>query len=186
MAFGLFILVRFANYFRNGSRSVFMAKRSNIPVGTQALILSKVYFGVLVKNLEELDIERYFSVLYFLKANNGCSQQYICNNLAVDKTVMVKVLDYLVKNDYVKQETNPQDRREHIVLLTAKGAEKTEEIVKAFKKIDKELFSGVSKAEKEVFFTTLHTLTEKLKKMPGKELFFKYQKTRKTKASLTK
>lgn len=158
----------------------------NIPIGTQALILSKVYFGVLVKNLEDLDIERYFSVLYFLRDNNGCSQQFICNHLAVDKTVMVKVIDYLVKNEYVRQETNPLDRREHFVLLTEKGAEKTEEVVKAFKKLDREMFAGVPKEEKDAFLATLDLVTEKLKKMPGKELFFNYKKTKKTKASLTK
>lgn len=163
-----------------------MSKKTSIPIGTQALILSKVYFGVLVKNLEDLDIERYFSVLYFLNENNGCSQQHICNSMAVDKTIMVKVIDYLVKNGYVIQKKNPDDRREHFVLLTAKGEEKTVEVVKAFRKIDREMFSGISKDEKESFLKTLHHLTDKLGSMPGKELFFNYKKTKKTKPSLTK
>ncbi len=74
-----------------------LKKEINIPIGTKALILSKFYFGVLSKSLENIDAERYFSILYFLNDNNGCTQQCICNNLAVDKTAMVKVIDYLIK-----------------------------------------------------------------------------------------
>src|SRR3954471_3485545 len=102
----------------------------DIPVGTKALILSKLYYGVISKSLENLDVERYFSVLYFLNTHNGCSQQFICNNLAIDKTAMVKVMDYLIKADYVTRQVNPKDRREHFVTLTKKGIKQTEEIVK--------------------------------------------------------
>ncbi|MEI8137584.1 MAG: hypothetical protein WCH21_09705, partial [Bacteroidota bacterium] len=77
-------------------------KEQMIPIGTKALILSKYYYGVLSKTLENIDSERYFSILYFLNENNGCNQQCICNNLAIDKTAMVKVIDYLIKNDMVE------------------------------------------------------------------------------------
>ena len=58
-------------------------KENTIPIGTKALILSKYYYGVLSKSLENIDSERYFSILYFLNENNGCNQQCICNNLAI-------------------------------------------------------------------------------------------------------
>src|ERR1044071_8323646 len=122
-----------------------MSDNLNIPVGTKALIFSKLYYGVLSKNLENLDIERYYSILYFLHGNNGCSQQHICNNLAVDKTAMVKVMDYLIKADYVRRKVNPYDRREHFIVLTKKGMKRTEEIVRSFNAIDKEMFSNISK-----------------------------------------
>ena len=93
----------------------------HIPIGTQALILSKLYYGVIVKSLENLDIERYFSVLYFLMNNNGCCQQTICNNMAIDKTAMVKVMNYLIKKGYVERRKNPDDKREQFIFLTKKG-----------------------------------------------------------------
>ena len=103
----------------------------DIPVGTKALILSKLYYGVLSKNLESLDIERYYSVLHYLHYHNGASQQSICNKLAIDKTAMVKVIDYLIKADYVERKVNPADRREHFVTLSKKGIKQTELVVKA-------------------------------------------------------
>jgi len=150
---------------------------ADIPVGTRALILSKLYYGVLSRSLEELDIERYFSILYFLNENNGCNQQCICNNLAIDKTAMVKVIDYLIKAGYVTRKVNPEDRREHFVVLTKKGQKHTEEIVKSFNAIDEQIFSVISKSDKTTFTRVLNLLSDKLRILPGNDLFFNYKKT---------
>lgn len=153
-------------------------KNTDVPVGTRALILSKLYFGVLSKSLEDLDIERYFSILYFLNENNGCSQQFICNHLAIDKTAMVKVLDYLIKAGYVLREINVEDRREHIIFLTKKGQKHTAEIVKSFNDIDEKIFSKISKEDRTAFTRVLSSLSESLKELPGNDLQFNYKKTK--------
>lgn len=152
-------------------------KEHTIPIGTKALILSKYYYGVLSKSLENIDSERYFSILYFLNDNNGCNQQCICNNLAIDKTAMVKVIDYLIKNDMVERDINPNDRREHFIKLTKKGLKQTEEVVKAFKAIDNKMFSNVTKEDQEVFMRVLSQLSSNLKELPANDLFFNYKKT---------
>lgn len=150
----------------------------DIPVGTKALIFSKLYYGVLSKSLEELDIERYFSVLYFLNDNNGCSQQCICNNLAIDKTAMVKVIDYLIKAGYIKRKINPEDRREHFIVLTEKGQKRTVEVVKSFKETDEEVFSTIHKRDRETFIKVLAQLSDNLKGLAGSDLFFNHKKSK--------
>lgn len=152
-----------------------MKSKPNIPVGTQALILSKLYYGVLSKNLESLDIERYFSVLYFLYYNNGCNQQFICNHMAVDKTAMVKVMNYLIKTGYIERKDNPKDKREHFIYLTKKGENNTNEIVKAFDAIDKAMFSELTDKEQKEFLKTLAKLSDKLGQLPSNDLFFNYK-----------
>ena len=152
-------------------------KEQMIPIGTKALLLSKYYYGVLSKTLENIDSERYFSILYFLNENNGCNQQCICNNLAIDKTAMVKVIDYLIKNDMVERDINPNDRREHFIKLTKKGHKQTEEVVRAFKAIDSQMFSKISKDDQEVFMRVLSQLSSNLKELPSNDLFFNYKKT---------
>ncbi len=150
----------------------------DIPVGTKALILSKLYYGVLSKSLETLEIERYFSILYFLNENNGCNQQCICNNLAIDKTAMVKVIDYLMKAGYIERKVNPEDRREHFIVLTKKGKKHTEEVVRSFNAIDEKIFSSISKNDKTTFIRVLNLLSSNLKILPGNELVFNYKKQR--------
>jgi len=154
---------------------------SDIPVGTKALILSKYYYGVLSKSLEGLEVERYFSILYFLKENNGCTQQHICNNLAIDKTAMVKVIDYLTGAGYVVKTVNKKDRREYFIELTKIGLQRTKDIVKCFKAIDEKMFANINAQEQAVFLQVLEKLSSSLKEMPSNDLFFNYKKTQKTK-----
>lgn len=162
-------------------------EKMNVPVGSKALIMSKRYYGVLSKCLEDLEVERYYSVLYFLAENDGCTQQHICNNLAVDKTAMVKVIDYLIKAGYIDRNVNPDDRREHFIVLTKKGTKHTEQIVAAFKSIDDKIFADISKAEKDVFIKVLCRLTSNLEILPANDLFFNYKKTaRKKKTNVAK
>lgn len=155
----------------------------HIPIGTKALILSKLYYGVLTKSLEDLEIERYFSILYFLSENNGCTQQHICNNMIIDKTAMVKMIDYLIKAGYVERRVNPEDRREHFIILTKKGQKRTEETVKAFNSIDEQIFSSVSKSDRLIFKKVLNQLSGSLKGLPGNDILFNYKSTKK--AALT-
>ncbi len=154
---------------------------AKLAIGTKALILSKLYYSVLSKSLEKLDVERYYSVLYFLYEHKGCNQQFICNNLAIDKTAMVKVIDYLVKVDFVEKKLNPTDRREYLIVLTKKGLKQTEQIVKAFNDIDTELFSTISKDERVVFNKVICVMSARLKELPSNDLFFNYKKTSKSK-----
>jgi MarR family transcriptional regulator, transcriptional regulator for hemolysin len=155
---------------------------NNVPVGTKALIFSKWYYGVLSKNLENIDTDRYYSVLYFLHYHNGCCQQHICNNLAIDKTAMVKVIDHLIKKGLVDRNVNPNDRREHFIVLTKKGSKQSEEIVKAFQAIDDKIFSSVTKQERQLFEKVLSTLSVNLKDLPSNDLFFNYKKTARKRA----
>ncbi|MES2680902.1 MAG: MarR family winged helix-turn-helix transcriptional regulator [Bacteroidota bacterium] len=156
------------------------ASEINIPVGTRALIMSKLYYGVLSKSLESLDIDRYFSILYFLNENNGCTQQCICNHLAIDKTAMVKVIDSLIAAGYIEKKINPADRREHFVFLTKKGSKHTFKIVDSFRMIDAEIFNDVSKQDQDTFGRVLCKLCSNLKQLPGDDLFFNYKKTGKS------
>lgn len=157
---------------------------AKLSVGTKALILSKLYYSVLSKSLEDLDVERYYSILFFLNDNNGCNQQYICNNLAIDKTAMVKVIDYLIKVGFVDRNVNPDDRREHFIVLTKKGLKQTNEIVKAFEDIDREIFSSIPKEEQVIFNKVMCQLSSKLKELPANDLFFNYKQTARKKKSI--
>lgn len=157
---------------------------AKLSIGTKALILSKLYYSVLSKSLEDLDVERYYSILFFLNENNGCNQQCICNNLAVDKTAMVKVIDYLIKVGFVDRNVNPDDRREHFIVLTKKGLKQTAEIVKAFQDIDKEIFSSVPKEEQVIFNKVMCQLSGKLKELPANDLFFNYKQTARKKKTV--
>jgi MarR family transcriptional regulator, transcriptional regulator for hemolysin len=152
---------------------------NQLPVGTQTLIFSKLYYGVLTKSLEHLEAERYFSILVYLQACKKCCQQKICNDLMIDKTAMVKVLDYLRKLGYIQKQTNPEDRREHFISLSKKGELAAKDIQKSVKMIEKKILSGLSCDELNTFSSVLNRVTDNMKAMPFNDLFFNYKRTRK-------
>lgn len=151
---------------------------NHLPLGPLALILSKHYYGALSKSLEHLEIDRYFSVLHYLDAVGACSQQQICNALAIDKTAMVKVMEYLLQAGYVVRKTNPDDRREHFVSLTPTGKKRTAEVVTAFEALDAAAFRGVSAKDRRFFYRTASALLANLRAQPANDLFFNYKKTK--------
>ncbi|MCW3075777.1 MAG: regulatory protein MarR [Bacteroidetes bacterium] len=156
-----------------------MPEKNDIPIGTRTLILSKLYYGILSKNLENLDTERYFAILYYIQNNNGeCCQQNICNSLYIDKTAMVKILDTLAKDGFIERHTNPKDRRQHFISLSKKGEKQTKEISKSFAAIDAQLFSNISEKDKLNFNLTLAKLISNLKEIPKNNLFFNYKKSK--------
>lgn len=151
---------------------------SDLPVGTRALIVSKLYYGALSKSLGNLEIERYYSVLFFLHHHQNVCQQVVCDHLKIDKTAMVKVLDYLSKAGYIERKTNPNDRREHFISLSKKGEKQTEKIVKSFNSIDEKAFDGVSESDKKSFLKVLNAVSVNLNTLPSNDLFFNYKKTK--------
>ncbi len=153
-------------------------KKIAIPVGTQTLIVSKHYYGVLSKSLEHIGVERYYSILYYILHNDGlCCQQDICDKLAIDKTAMVKVLDHLGKQGLVERKVNPADRRQHVIRLTKKGKEQTKIISGVFASLEKKMFKNVSEGDRETFSRVLAQVKTNLQAMPSNDLFFNYKKT---------
>lgn len=150
----------------------------HLPFGTQTFILSKLYYSVLSKRLEMLEIERYFSLMLYVKNHNGCTQQQICDDLYIDKTAMVKIIDYLAKAGYVERKTNPSDRRQHCITLTETGLKRTEEIILAFEELDLYVFAEMSPEQREEFVSTIDTMCDRLKDLPANSLFFNYKKSK--------
>jgi hypothetical protein len=82
---------------------------TGFPMGRGFGLLMKLYFGALTKKLEQLDIDRHYSILILLESCDGnCSQQYISNLLQIDKASMVRIIDYLVKKGCIKRGINPK------------------------------------------------------------------------------
>lgn len=151
---------------------------TDLPIGTRALIVSKLYYGALSKSLGNLEVERYYAILFFLYHNQNCCQQVVCDNLKIDKTAMVKVLDYLSKVGYIERKTNPNDRRKHFICLSKKGEKQTEKIVKSFGTIDEKAFEEVSEPDKKTFMRVMNTVSKNLNSLPSNDLFFNYKKTK--------
>src|SRR4051812_2912249 len=98
--------------------------RRDLPLGRFLNLLTKSYYGALVKKLEHLEIDKDYSILILVESNAGhCSQQFLCDSLHMDKASMVKRIDILAEKGLIERCENPKDRREHKLVLTRKAQE---------------------------------------------------------------
>jgi DNA-binding MarR family transcriptional regulator len=66
-------------------------------------------------------------VLKMLDAVGPCSQQVLCEELRIDRSVMVNLCDDLEQSGSVRRERNPDDRRSYAVTITDEGRERLRE-----------------------------------------------------------
>jgi uncharacterized membrane protein YczE/DNA-binding MarR family transcriptional regulator len=99
-------------------------------------------------------------LLKLLYINGGMTQAALCEELGMDKSTVAKALIPLIKNDFVTKTVNPEDARSFLVFPTQKAIEmipKTLEIISGW---TKDVTSGITEYEKELFYKMLHKVTQ--------------------------
>ncbi len=154
----------------------------SLPFGRSLAILAKSYYGALTKRLEHLEIERYYSILIFIESEeNGCTQQYICDHLKIDKVSMVRIINYLIEKKYIHKIHNPDDRREYLVELTRKSLKILPEIHQAIEEVNEAALKGISKPAQKELYKYLSSIQMNLDELPTEKIYINYKKSIKRK-----
>lgn len=154
-----------------------MDSSASFPLGRGFAILAKNYFGALTKLLENSEVERYYSILILLdKTEEYCTQQFICEQLKIDKVSMVRMIDHLIKKGLVKKVQNEKDRREYFIELTTKGIKTMPELYEAIQKLNKAAFKGVPKEQQKQFMDQMNLILQNLESLPSETVYINYKK----------
>lgn len=125
--------------------------------------LGRSFLQSLNQKLDHLDIERnYYAILLIESAEGNITQQELAAQLDTDKASIVRIVDYLSENGYVKRVRNTSDRRKYRLVLTAKAKKETSKIQSAINEITSAAFKGISKMQKQDFYNTLEQLKKNL------------------------
>lgn len=153
-----------------------------LPLGRFLAILAKSYFGALTKKLDHLEIERYYSILILIdKTEHPCTQQFICSQLKIDKVSMVRILDYLSQKDYIKKQQNPEDRREHFIVLQKKAIKILPELYAAIEELNNAAMKDISAADQKILLAQIATMQSNLEALPNEKIYISYQKSNRKK-----
>ena len=87
------------------------------------------------------------------------SQQALLEELGVDPSVLVTILNDLEHEDLAQRRRDPADRRRHIVEISGRGRTLLARLATAIEAVEAELFAGFNDSEVE----TLHQLLSKIK-----------------------
>ena len=151
-----------------------------LPLGWHLSWMSKLYYGALTMKLHHLDIDRYFVVLLLLhsKAAPMC-QQEMCDTLHIDKTYMVKVVNYLQKSGHIAKTTSDEDRRRQLITLTDKGVRVVPEIQQAIQEMDQKILDEIDSKELKQFHACLSRIADGLLALPGHPVTLNYKSSKK-------
>jgi DNA-binding MarR family transcriptional regulator len=133
------------------------------PIGRILSHLGRSFLSNLNRKLNHLDIERnYYALLLIENADGDITQQDLANLLDTDKVSIVRIIDYLSENGYVKRVRNSKDRRKYSLVLTAKAKKETSKIQSAINEITSSAFKGISDSQKQIFYKTLKSIKKNL------------------------
>ncbi len=150
-----------------------------LPFGRFLAVLGKSYFGALSKQLEHLEVERYYSILIHIDNYKGKStQQFISDELKIDKVSMVRILDYLAGKKLINKVINPDDRRSHLIQLTAKGEKMIPTIKEAIAEVNRQAMLGLSPTQQKELYTSLNQVQLNLEQLPAQKVYLSYNKVR--------
>ena len=88
------------------------------------------------------------------------NQKELADACLMDVTTMSRTLDRMEKDGLLKRENNPASRRSWNVSLTDYGAQKAEEVIRIFNRIDNVIYNGFSEEEVQ----TLSVMADKVEK----------------------
>ncbi|HTE01743.1 MAG TPA: MarR family transcriptional regulator [Mucilaginibacter sp.] len=133
------------------------------PISRKLIRLGKLYLSELAKNIDHLDINRYYYVLTLICYHDGVlTQKALGEMLGKDKSSMVSIIDTLSEEGFVYREINPADRREHLLKVTEKAKKAVPEIVQAFEQMNKSITGDISEDEMLIFNSVLYKMQENL------------------------
>lgn len=146
------------------------------PLGLYFAMAAKYYYGALVQELKQLEIDRHYTMILILyQSGKPINQQDLGKCMQIDKVSMVRFLDYLENAGMISRSINPGDRREKFIHLTDKGLQAAAKIKKAVKKLNRTIFSGLTEVETEIFLTTLEKVINHMKQLPSRNIIVKYK-----------
>lgn len=100
-------------------------------------------------SLRELKLrDRHLMALAMLSADDSLSQQDLARHLSLDPTLVVALVDDLEDQGLCGRERHPDDRRRHVIQLTAKGRRVYRDARAQAAKVGDAIFAPLDRSER--------------------------------------
>jgi DNA-binding MarR family transcriptional regulator len=105
---------------------------------------------------------RQFQILGLLHDQGGMAQRALMQEMEIDPSILVTLLNPLEADGYVARKRDPDDRRRHLVTLTAAGRRHLASASRAQKEVEDELFASLSSNQRKELSAALLALRDGL------------------------
>ena len=103
---------------------------------------------------------RQFQILGLLHDRGGMAQGQLMQEMEIDPSILVTLLNPLEADGYVARERDPEDRRRHLVTLTAAGKRHLSNASLAQKETEEALFASLSAKQRKELAAALLALRD--------------------------
>jgi DNA-binding MarR family transcriptional regulator len=109
-----------------------------------------------MERAEEEGFELYdYSVLALLAEGDRETQSTIADALGVDPSRLVALLDSLEQRGLIARQRDPQDRRRHVVSITAAGKHQLVQVREIVHRLEDEFFAPLDEAKRKTLYDLL-------------------------------
>lgn len=98
---------------------------------------------------------RHLVALTVLREGGAISQQELASTLQIDRTNLVGLLNELEAEDLVQRRRSSEDRRRHVVELTATGLERLVQAEFALSAVEDDVLGALSPEQREALYDLL-------------------------------
>jgi MarR family transcriptional regulator, lower aerobic nicotinate degradation pathway regulator len=98
---------------------------------------------------------RHLVALTVLRDRGGSAQQALAATLTTDGTNIVGLLNELEAEKLIERRRSPEDRRRHVVELTALGAEQLAKVECALSTVEDEVLGALDESQRETLYSLL-------------------------------
>src|SRR3954462_9293497 len=105
---------------------------------------------------------RQFQILGLLHDHGGMAQSELIQEMEIDPSILVTLLNPLESDGYVGRQRDPDDRRRHLVTLTAAGKRHLASASRAQKETEDALFASLSSNQRDELAASLLALRDGL------------------------
>lgn len=127
-------------------------------------LFKQCFLTELVANNVDLTPEQYL-LIDLLWDEGPLTQQEIANQMQKDKNSITKLIDGLEKKGYVFRETDTEDRRKNLVVVTKMGQAKKQEITRIAIDAADNILSGIPTDELDTVVEVLNKLNKNMKNL---------------------
>src|SRR5947209_16192738 len=104
---------------------------------------------------------RHVADLIELRDHGELTQQSLCEELHLDPTNLVAILNELEQRGYATRRRDPEDRRRHLVEVSKKGIAVIDKVSEVMDGVEDELLDGFEPAEREQLEGLLNSIWER-------------------------
>jgi DNA-binding MarR family transcriptional regulator len=131
-------------------------------IASSGFLLARLGFGFKAKTIamfEQAGFEIYdYSVLALLAESARETQATIANALTLDPSRLVALLDSLEDRALIVRQRDPQDRRRHLVSITAAGQRQLSRLRAMVRELEEEFFTPLDAESRKTFHELLSQL----------------------------